>query len=141
MSDPQPSQADTAAPGRSEELSALFAHLVMQQSNMALMLLGKAPHPESGQVTRDLEAAQLFIDQLEMLEVKTRGNLGKDEAALLKQNLMNLRLAFVEAVESPAPAGAPGQTAAAQTPPAQTAPASPPPPAQEESRKKFTKKY
>src|SRR5437764_5322402 len=84
--------------------TALFAHLVMQQSNMAMMLLGKVAHPETGQIIKDLEAAKLFIDQLEMIEAKTKGNLSKDEANLLKQNLMSLRLAFVEAVESsPAP--------------------------------------
>jgi hypothetical protein len=101
------------------------------------MLLGKTAHPETGKVIRDLEAAKLFIDQLEMLEVKTRGNLSKEEAGLLKQGLMNLRLAFVEAVES-APAAASAQTSA-PTPPAQAAAPSPAP--EEESRKKFSKKY
>ena len=144
MNDPQPSPGAPAPPNRQEELSALFAHLVIQQSNMALMLLGKSPHPESGKVVQDLQAAKLFIDQLEMLEVKTRGNLAKEEAALLKQSLMSLRLAFVEAVESSAPAGAPAQTGPPEAPPA--APPAPgtqtsPPASEEESRKKFTKKY
>jgi hypothetical protein len=137
MNNPQPSENSPADSGRTEELSALFAHLVIQQSNMALMLLGKTAHPQTGQVVRDIEAAKLFIDQLEMLEVKTRGNLSKEEAALLKQGLMNLRLAFVEAVES-APAASSPQTSA-QTPPAQAPAPSPPP--EEESRKKFSKKY
>src|SRR5215475_11661144 len=52
-------------PGSEEIQSALFAQLVMQQSNMALMLLGKVAHPESGQTYKDVEAARLFIDQLE----------------------------------------------------------------------------
>src|SRR5260370_31388951 len=91
------------APTREEELSFLFAQLVMQQSNMAMMLLGKVAHPESGKVVQDVEAARLFIDQLEMLEAKTKGNLSKDEEALLKQTLMTLRLNFVQTVESPAP--------------------------------------
>jgi hypothetical protein len=122
-------------------LTALFAQLVMQQANMATMFLGKGPHPESGQTTKDIEAAKLFIDELEMLEVKTRGNLSKDEAALLKQTLMSLRLGFVEAVESapaasekpaPAPAAKPSQTSAA--PVASSA-------GEEEHPKKFSKKY
>jgi hypothetical protein len=79
--------------------------MILQLSNMAMMVLGKVPDPRSGQTFRDLEAAQLFIDQLEALEVKTKGNLTKEEEGLLKQTLMALRLAFVEAVESPAPAG------------------------------------
>src|SRR6266851_7535054 len=96
--------ADTLANASREEImSALFAHLVMQQTNMALMLLGKVAHPETGQVVKDVEAARLFIDQLEMLETKTKGNLNKEETALLKQSLMTLRLAFVQEVESPSP--------------------------------------
>lgn len=142
MSDTQQS---AGKPGRSadeDKLSALFAQLIMQQANMAMMLLGKISHPETGEVTKDLDAAQLFIDELEMLEVKTSGNLTKQEAGLLKQSLMSLRLAFVEAVEAPT-----------KSPPKET----PPPPAEptlsekhepsgttvpeEEHRKKFTKKY
>jgi len=90
---------------RKDIQSALFAQLILQLSNMAMMVMGKVPDPRGGQTLRDLEAAQLFIDQLEALEVKTKGNLTKEEEGLLKQTLMALRLAFVEAVESPAPAG------------------------------------
>src|SRR5437762_13504663 len=99
MSDPLSPEGH---PTREQMMTALFAHLVMQQANMAMMLLGKVPHPETGQVVQDFEAAKLFIDQLEMIEAKTKGNLSKEEANLLKQNLMSLRLAFVDAVVSPA---------------------------------------
>jgi len=84
--------------------SMLFNQLVVQQSSLTLILLGKAPHPETGKITRDLDAARLFIEQLEMLEAKTKGNLARHEEALLKQTLMTLRLAFVEAAEAPLPA-------------------------------------
>jgi hypothetical protein len=121
-------------------MSALFAQLVIQQANMAMLLLGKVPHPQTGETVRDLEAARLFIEQLEMLEAKTKGNLSKEEAQLLNQTLMSLRMGFVEAVESPAPETKPSETI-------------PPPPAENkiepgpesdadaESKKKFTKKY
>ena len=128
--------------------SALFAQMVMQQSNLALMLLGKTPHPETGQPMRDLDAAKLFIDQLEMLEVKTKGNLNAHEAALLKQSLMTLHLAFVEAVNAPetspaaaipTPPLAQEDTPAAEnkTAPAETAGAA----SEEEPQKRFSKKY
>jgi hypothetical protein len=136
MSEPTFSDQTAGAPGREEMLAALFAQLVMQQTNMALMLLGKVAHPESGKVVKDTEAAQFFIDQLEMLEVKTKGNLSKEEAAILKQSLMNLRLAFVDAVNSPAAPEPPAPQAE------QSAAAAPATPADEdEHRKKFTKKY
>jgi hypothetical protein len=138
-----------------EMQSALFANLVLQQTNMAMMLLGRTPHPESGEQMFDLEAAQFMIDQLEMLKSKTKGNLTSQEDQLLQQSLTSLRMAFVEAVNS-APAGGrredtergrqgdtekprhgegetrrQGDTEKGQTPPD----------TEEASRVKFTKKY
>jgi hypothetical protein len=139
MSDAKTSEAELSGISRNEMLSALFAQLVIQQSNMAMLLMGKVPHPQSGEIVRDIEASRLFIDQLEMLEAKTKGNLSKDEEQLLKQSLMSLRMAFVEAVESPAEETTKPEAVA---PPAENkietgaAPA-----AEDESKKKFTKKY
>src|SRR5579859_3862092 len=103
-----------------EILSALFANMVIQQTNMAMMLLGKAPHPETGQFMQDLEAARMFIDQLEMIEAKTRGNLSKQEEGLLKQALAALHMTFVEAVDGSGKPAAPG---ADEPAPSTTAPA------------------
>jgi len=148
MNDPQVSDYSPASGAQSDMMSALFAQLVMQQSNLALMLLGKTPHPETGQVVRDVEGAKLFIDQLEMLELKTKGNLNKEEAALLKQSLMALRMAFVECVNSSTPS--PEPPAKDETPTTGSAEAAEPTTAasvpgvvatDQESRKKFTKKY
>ena len=130
-------------PSREELMSALFAQLVLQQSNMAMMFLGKIPRSETGESVKDLDAARLFIDQLEMLELKTKGNLTREEAAILKQNLTGLRLAFVQAVESPAdskPSQAEGSTAAGKAEKSgELSPSTPV--AEEEHRKKFSKKY
>jgi len=143
------SAPDTNTPSL-DETAALFASLVIQQANMATMLLGKVAHPEGGKPIKDLEAAKLFIDHLEMLEVKTKGNLSREESGLLKQTLMNLRLAFVEAVEMPTSetkqANDPSKSTAAQaTASAGTGEArpgeAPAEPGAEESRKKFSKKY
>jgi hypothetical protein len=137
-----------ALPGASREeiVSALFAGMVIQQTNMALMLLGRMPHPETGETLRDIESAKMFIDQLEMLEAKTKGNLDKNEEKLLKQSLTALRMAFVEAVDSqtsqPEPASsAPGSASARSAEPARPSETAIPPDADEDSRKKFSKKY
>ena len=79
----------------------------------------------------------MFIDQLEMIEAKTKGNLSKDEHRLLMQSLMSLRMAFVEAVAAPAPAPALASEPAQAKP--ESAPAAPS--GEDESKKKFTKKY
>ena len=129
-------QGPSEQSSREEMHSALFAHMIMQQSNMAMLLLGKVPHPESGKMMQDLDAAKLFIDQLEMLQEKTRGNLSKEEANLLRQSLMSLHMAFVEAVNA-TPSGSQEAPEASE---AKTQ-AAPTPPASEESHKKFSKKY
>jgi hypothetical protein len=120
-----------------EKQSALFANLVMQQTNAALLMLGQVPHPESGKAEVDLEGAKLFIDTIEMLQARMGGKLSKQEEGLLRQSLTMLRLAFVEKAN-----------AAEAKPEPTPAPATPPTPAPSpeaadtaESRKKFTKKY
>jgi hypothetical protein len=143
MSEPNLSGRQDDAATDQDKLSALFAQLVMQQTNMALMLMGKVAHPQSGQSYKDVEAARLFIDQLEMLEAKTKGNLSREESALLKQSLMNLRLSFVEAVDSPEPTSkqAPVTPEAQSKGPEEAQAGSPTAAAEDEHRKKFSKKY
>ena len=140
MSDSNPAEPEMS---RDELMSALFAQMVLQQSNMAMMLLGKMPHPQTGETLQDFEAAKFFIDQLEMLEAKTKGNLSKQEEGLLKQSLTVLRMAFVEAMKSPVkPPESPAAPAVEENAPAATELQSPAPsPSDEDSKKKFTKKY
>jgi len=147
MNDTPMTEPDFSGASREEMMSALFAHMVMQQSNMAMMLMGKVAHPESGKTIQDMDAARMFIDQLEMLEAKTKGNLTKEESNLLKQSLMSLRLTFVEAVKA-APATQPEAKPSPQPQPSEPAKTGDPsttpqaaPSEAEEHRKKFTKKY
>jgi len=147
MSDSHDSPNDLTGASPAQMQSALFASMVLQQTNMAMMFLGQVPHPDSGKTVTDLEAAQMFISQMEMLEVKTKGNLTKQEEALLKQSLTAVRMAFVDAVEHPEKPGEapkPPEPPAAETPAPQpdAPPAETPAPAADaESRKKFSKKY
>jgi hypothetical protein len=124
---------------REEHLSAVFATMVMQLTNMASIFMGKVPHPETKQPTVDLDTAQIFIDQLEMLEARTKGNLNPEEQNILKQALTMVRMAFVEAVEA-ADKTLKQEQKAAPSDASQSEPA-PNPAETEESRKKFTKKY
>jgi hypothetical protein len=137
MSDQTMPPQDLGPISREEMMSALFAQLVVQQSNMAMLLMGKVPHPQTGETVRDIEASRLFIDQLEMLEAKTKGNLTKEEEHLLKQSLMSLRMAFVQAVESPEPEAKPTESAPKENKVEAAAQSA----ADDESKKKFTKKY
>ena len=124
---------------REQMLTEVFAHMVIQNTNMALMFLGAMPHPQSGERMQDLEAAQMFIAQLEMLEVKTAGNLAPEEQKLLQQSLMHLRMTFVQAVDHPPKV----ETAKTEAPtPAPAATPAPEPAADSaESNKRFSKKF
>ena len=126
---------------REEIMSALFGHMIIQNANMALMFLGQTPHPQSGEKVVELETAKMFIDQLEMLEVKTKGNLTREEEKLLQQSLMHLRMTFVQVIEHP-PATGPEKKAEAPVAPVATAtePA-PQGEAEPESGKRFSKKF
>ncbi len=145
MSEMEQEENPLANASHEDIMSALFANMVMQQSQMALMFLGKMPNPQTGETVRDTEMAQLFIDNLEMLETKTKGNLDHREQKLLKDSLTAVRMAFVEAVqqkpaEKPKPEPANDEKGASAESKAEAAP-SPDQAAEAESRKKFTKKY
>jgi Domain of unknown function (DUF1844) len=134
---------DSAPAGPDQIMAAMFASMVMQNTNMALIFLGQAPHPQTGQTAQDLEQASYFIDQLEMISVKTKGNLDKQEDALLKQSLTHLRLAFVEAAEHPLQTAPPPSSPPVDE---QETPVTEPvlpgeKTAESESKKKFSKKY
>lgn len=140
--------AETGLGGLSPEqrMSALFTGMVLNQSQLALMLMGIMPHPGTGQTVKDLDGARLFIDQLEMLEEKTKGNLDPHERKLLREQLTALRMAFVEASSTPnSPAEGPAKAEvpenAGETGPAEAGDAEAAPAAEQDSRKKFSKKY
>lgn len=142
MSDSEFSDDPLRHASREEIMSALFMNMVMHNTNMALMFLGQVPHPESGKHMHDLEAARMFIDQLEMLEAKTKGNLSRDEEKMLQQSLTHLRLTFVQVIENPPPPTQPDKPSEAAAAPA--AAESKPivdESSESESRKRFSKKF
>jgi hypothetical protein len=127
----------------------------MMHAQNAALFLGQFPNPKTGEAEINLDLARMFIDQLEMIQEKTRGNLTNEEAMVLRNALSNLQMAFVEASGGARPPGAPGTAAqreASQPAPSQAAeqpgsgaPEQSPPVAssepEPESRKKFTKSY
>lgn len=75
-----------------------FPALVASLASGALLALGLFPDAEGKTPSPDLERAQYAIDLLDMLAVKTRGNLTPEEERHLQGALHELHLAFVEAV-------------------------------------------
>src|SRR3954447_7450156 len=78
------------------EISQRFVEFVMMQAQNAALFLGQIPNPQTGKGEVNLELAKMFIDQLGMIQDKTRGNLTNEEMAVLRNTLSNLQMAFVE---------------------------------------------
>ncbi|MBA3883235.1 MAG: DUF1844 domain-containing protein [Chthoniobacterales bacterium] len=148
--------AEVQTTTQSGELTQRFIEFVMMQAQNAALFLGQIPNPQTGQGEVNLELARMFIDQLAMIQEKTRGNLSNEEAGVLRNALANLQMAFVEvsqaeggripAADAPEPPEAvtvnePPQGDAASSQPAEMPPAGQSSPAEGESRKKFTKSY
>ena len=91
---------------------ALFAQLVMMLSSSTMQQLGKLVNPVTHKAEIDLEGAQITIDTLSMLRDKTKGNLDKDEEAMLASLLSSLQMNFIETMQAaPKPSDAKEQPA------------------------------
>ena len=78
-----------------------FTMLINAMAQPALLFLGEIPHPATGKPTFDLEQARLQIDMLDLLRVKSRGNLTAQEDGLLDRVLYQLRMLYVARTEKP----------------------------------------
>ncbi len=76
-----------------------FSTFVLSLSTSALMHLGEIKNPQTDRIEKDLALARHTIDILAILKEKTRGNLTKDEQALLDRILYELRMKYCKAVE------------------------------------------
>ena len=136
------------------ELSQRFIEFVMMHAQNAALFLGQIPNPKTGEGEVNLELAKMFIDQLAMIQEKTRGNLTNEETTVLRNTLSNLQMAYVEvarqvgggarpsaAPEASKPSEAQPETAAPSPSTSPQEPSVAPNEPEGESKKKFTKSY
>lgn len=71
-----------------------FNEFVYLQAQNAGFFLGQLPNPTTGETQINMKAAESVLDSLEMLAVKTRGNLTAEEANLLEKALLNIRALY-----------------------------------------------
>src|SRR5438094_3426896 len=107
----------------SGELTQRFIEFVLMHAQNAALFLGQIPNPKSGEPEVNLDLARMFIDQLAMIQEKTRGNLTSEETKVLSNALSNLQMVYVEVAR---------ETKSATQPEA-PAPAPPPEPAEQAS--------
>jgi hypothetical protein len=85
-------------PGGAEERS--LAGLFMMLASEAVIALGEAPDPVTGQRQRELPQAAGVIDVLVLLREKTEGNRSAEETQLLDELIYDLQLRYVQATKS-----------------------------------------
>src|SRR5438874_7894808 len=95
--------AEVQTSTQSGELTQRFIEFVMMHAQNAALFLGQIPNPKTGQGEVNLELAKMFIDQLAMIQEKTRGNLTSEEAGVLRNTLSNLQMVYVEVAQQGAP--------------------------------------
>ena len=128
----------------SGEMTQRFIEFVMMQAQNAAFMLGQIPHPQTGKAEVNLDMAQLLIDQLVMIQEKTKSNLNSDESRILAGAISNLQMAFVEAVRrEPSDSNKTVIQPEAPPPQAEQKPAEEPAPEQADpdGKRKFVKSY
>ena len=74
----------------------LFIHLVNTFVQSAWISLGKVKNPVTDILERNLEQATYYIDLLDMLQTKMKGNLSEWEGQYIIHSLSELKLNFID---------------------------------------------
>ena len=74
----------------------LFIHLVNTFVQSAWISLGKVKNPVSDSLERNMEQATYYIDLLDMLQTKMKGNLSEWEEQYIIHSLSELKMNFIE---------------------------------------------
>ena len=92
--------SDVDSPGALHERSLIGLFVML--ASQALIALGDAPDPVTGQRQRQLTQASDVIDLLSLLRDKTEGHRSAEETHTLDDLIYDLQLRYVQAVKSPA---------------------------------------
>jgi hypothetical protein len=92
----EPAKPGAAPPAETPKRSPAFENLIRMLGSNAAMVLGAYADPRTGQPMLDPEAAREFIDMLDALHEKTKGNLAPEEDSLLLDLLGKLKMTFLE---------------------------------------------
>ncbi len=79
-----------------EKLTQLFYSLIYSFQMQTWMSLGKIKNPVTDKIERDLNAAQMTIDIIDMIKEKTKNNLNEQESKFIEQVLADLKLNYVQ---------------------------------------------
>jgi len=84
---------EAAAPGTETQID--FPSYILSYYTQGLVLMGEVPNPYTNKKEEDLHAARHIVDILSMLQIKTKGNLSREEDQLLDSVLYELRMKYM----------------------------------------------
>lgn len=79
-----------------EKEQMLFVQLISSLHGAALMHMGKMKNPATETIDRNLAQAEMTIEMLDMLKLKTAGNLSPDEDRFFSTVISELKLNYVD---------------------------------------------
>jgi uncharacterized protein DUF1844 len=94
-----PPSASAPPSGSQDETGADLASLFVMFASSAMIGLGEAPDPTSGERSVDLAQAREAVDVLLLLREKTEGNRSEQESRLLEEILYDLQMRFLRAAK------------------------------------------
>ncbi len=86
-----------------------FAELINMIAMQAMVGFGGMAGPGGERVPANMEIAKHFVDMLQVLEDKTKGNLTDDEKKLLDQVIYEIRMRYIQSSSGGAAPPAPPQ--------------------------------
>jgi hypothetical protein len=106
----QERQAEAKTAPEGGDPGGAFVELINLIAMQAAVALGGLQGPGGERIPANPISARHFIDMLEVLQARTKGNLSADEQRLLESILYELRMSYVHVFAPPsAPAPAPGK--------------------------------
>ena len=91
-------------PGKEQQL---FMYLVGTFQSSAWIALGKMKNPMTDKIKKNLDQASYYIDLLDMLQSKTKGNVSEYEEQMLINTVSELKMNFIDEQKNP---NNPGET-------------------------------
>ena len=80
-------------PGKEQQL---FMYLVGTFQSSAWIALGKMKNPMTDKIEKNLDQASYYIDLLDMLQSKTKGNVSEYEEQMLINTVSELKMNFID---------------------------------------------
>ena len=91
-------------PGKEQQL---FMYVVGTFQSSARIALGKMKNPMTDKIEKNLDQASYYIDLLDMLQSKTKGNVSEYEEQMLINTVSELKMNFIDEQKNP---NNPGET-------------------------------